>query len=303
MPTSLRLVHPRRFPVNQPVGPLDAVLARQILLLSAAMYELDPPPDDDDDAIAAARATLTGDSLYVRWQVERAGVTTHELVVYPESVALAFVAGTTELAARLEGGEWAGGDPALMTDLPAAFAAMQLAEQERLRAAHAAVRAQRGDPAPVSLTGGPDVGEVTFTPLPPVDADQLDEVDQRRAALCWRFVGEGDGDIATLEELLSADGFRRWDVRDANDVTLATWWGGGDCGLLFRGGSAELIGEAIQHGFVCRDHALWRSIGAAASAPGAISWAPPDELIAGGDRLWRDPPDPEPLRAALFGDG
>jgi hypothetical protein len=154
----------------------------------------------------------------------------------------------------------------------------------------------------VTLTGGPDVGVVTFAPLPAVGLEALDSIDQRRAARCWRFVGEGDGDLASLEELLATDGFRRWDVLGADGATLASWWGGGDCGLLFRGGSAELIGEAIQHGFVCRDHALWRSIGATDTAPGGISWEPPDELIAGGDRLWIAPPDPEALWAALYGE-
>ncbi|MFF2143645.1 hypothetical protein [Kitasatospora sp. NPDC058190] len=88
---------------------------------------------------------------------------------------------------------------------------------------------------------------------------------------------------------------------DEGGHVRAEWWQfhRGDSGVLFRAGTLDPIGEALQHGFVCRDHELWAALAQADDAPGFINWSmtPEDDRFPGWDRLWHhtDPAQAERL--------
>jgi hypothetical protein len=143
-----------------------------------------------------------------------------------------------------------------------------------------------------------------FVLLPPAQWPHLDPLDQKRAAMFWAFNGGENGDT-TVDALLTSNDFGRYEVRDEQGAVVAAWWQLYDAGLLFAPGSAQPLGEAIQHGFVCRDVELWRELARTDSAPGPISWGVEEEDADGesaeeGPILWQNAPAPDDALRALL---
>ncbi len=142
-----------------------------------------------------------------------------------------------------------------------------------------------------------------FVLLPPAQWPGLDPLDQKRAAMFWAFNGGENGDT-TVDALLASNDFGRYEVRDEQGAVVAAWWQLYDAGLLFAPGSAQPLGEAIQHGFVCRDVGLWRELARTDSAPGPISWDveedADDESAEEAPVLWQNAPAPDDALVALL---
>lgn len=141
---------------------------------------------------------------------------------------------------------------------------------------------------------------LSFRPLPRTSFGALAPLDQRRAAMLYRFQGGPDGDHRDIDALLGHEDTARYTICDEQHSAVAEWWQGHDSGLLFAPGSATPIGEAIQHGFVCRDVSLWREIAATELSPDTISWEIDDEVGSEGATLWFDPPDPSDVLRDLL---
>lgn len=100
----------------------------------------------------------------------------------------------------------------------------------------------------------------------------LARLQRRRAWVLWQVSGGAD-EYATVDAWLTEMKVRRYTIRDDKGARVASWWQCWDGGLLFRPGGVRIIGQAIQHGFVCADRALWEAIAAAERSPGFIDWA------------------------------
>lgn len=285
-------------------SPPSHEVGAQLLVTVAAMAEseVDTPLEDAAAVAAGVDALLRDyDDYYQLWRLERDGVISHDLVLSPDEGGLLFVAGSTQRAAMLAWETWECADAALAAEVEQAFTEVLASERARMEAMLAQTRPAA--PTRPSVAGEASSG-FSFVALPELrERGGLDQVDQRRAALFWRFEGGAARDLDSFDAWLGAGELNRYEVRDAEGHAHAVWWGLDDHGLLFRAGSAELIGEAIQHGFVCRDLPLWRGIAAAAGQPGLVSWAVGEDVGAAGDRVWINPPEAEPVWQELFGTG
>lgn len=285
-------------------APIPHQVGAQLLVTAATLAESEVDCQLDDAAAVAARVDALVsdyDDYYQLWRLECDGVINHDLVLSPDEGGLLFVTGSTEVAAVRTWDSWECADDVLAGQLEQAFA--DVLASERARMAQEIAQQPPAEANPVSAAPAEPSG-FSFVRLPGLGARAgLAPVDQRRAALFWRFEGGEQGDLDGFDAWLEAGELTRHEVRGPDGQVQAVWWGLDDHGLLFGAGSAQLIGEAIQHGFVCRDVPLWRGIAAADGQPGLISWELGPSVGASGDQLWIKPPDPELLWQALFGTG
>ncbi|MCA9610504.1 MAG: hypothetical protein KC619_33140 [Myxococcales bacterium] len=87
----------------------------------------------------------------------------------------------------------------------------------------------------------------------------LDELEQRRLTALRRFAGdEAPSDDAFLAEAM----IDRVPIVEKGAVVAVLYTLYGDAALLFRADDVEIVGHALQHGFICRDWRLWEGIDA-----------------------------------------
>ncbi|MQS16628.1 hypothetical protein F7Q99_31690 [Streptomyces kaniharaensis] len=136
-----------------------------------------------------------------------------------------------------------------------------------------------------------------------VDLPPIDQLAGHRRAQAIYYAATYNLDEYPTFEALAEEGLvlQCFEVRDQDGHVLAEWWQfyRGDSGVLFRAGTLDPIGEALQHGFVCRDHELWAALAEVDDAPGFIDWSitPEDDRGSDWDRLWHhtDPAEAERL--------
>jgi len=82
----------------------------------------------------------------------------------------------------------------------------------------------------------------------------MSALEKKRWAIIRRYCGdELDLESAALDHVPLLRG---------DDVVAELYGFAGDAALLFAPGSTTILGHAIQHGFLCRDRALWEAMAA-----------------------------------------